>query len=144
MDAQRLAEILKGNPAFETLKARLERLAPVQDALLQALPAPLHAHVRVTMLEDTRLHLQVSSQAVAARLRLQAPSLIRHLQERAPGLASFQFHVAPLPASSHPRRPATAIPPEALAQFETLAGRLPPSPLKAALQRLLQVRGRSA
>ena len=143
MGAQRIHEILKENSAFGSLKARLDRLKPLQEALLQALPSPLHAHVQATLLDGPRLHVQVSSQAVAARLRLQSPSLIRHLRPLAPDISALQFHVAQPEATGRPHRPAASIPPEALAQFETLAGSLSPSPLKTAIRRLLQARGRS-
>lgn len=142
MGTQRLQEILGENPAFESLKARLGLLAPIQQALLQAVPHLLRSHVQVTALEGECLHLQVSSQAVAARLRQQSPTLVRHLKAVAPDIAELLFHVAPQTTTTRPTRVGSPIPPEALEAFESLAASLSPSPLKTALLRLLQARGR--
>ena len=142
MGTKPLQDIIGGDPVFGSLKARLKHMAPLQEALQQALPAALRPHAQVTGLEGARLQVQVSSQAVAAKLRMLSPSLIRSLQRLTPDISTLQFQVAP-PASPPSRhRVANGLPDEALAHFESLAGTLPPSTLRTAVLRLLQARGR--
>lgn len=142
MGTRPLQDIIGGDPVFGSLKARLEHMAPLQGALQQALPAALRSHAQVTGLEGVRLQVQVSSQAVAAKLRMLAPTLIRNLQRLSPEISTLQFQVVPPAAPPNRHRVASGLPDEALAHFEALAGTLPPSALRTAVLRLLEARGR--
>ncbi|MDE1942239.1 MAG: DUF721 domain-containing protein [Betaproteobacteria bacterium] len=117
-------------------------MAPLQEALQQALPAALQSHAQVTGVDGPRLQVQVSSQAVAAKLRMLAPTLLRNLQRLAPDISTVQFHVAPPAGSPTRHRAANELPDIALDDFESLAATLPPSTLRTAVLRLLQARGR--
>ncbi|MBU6504887.1 MAG: DUF721 domain-containing protein [Betaproteobacteria bacterium] len=117
-------------------------MAPLQEALQQALPAALRPHVQVTGQEGSRLQVQVSSQAVAAKLRMLSPTLIQNLQRLSPDISALQFQMVPPASPPNRHRMANGLPDEALAHFESLAGALPPSALRTAVLRLLQARGR--
>ncbi|MDE2343959.1 MAG: DUF721 domain-containing protein [Betaproteobacteria bacterium] len=137
-----MQDIIGGDPVFGSLKARLKHVAPLQEALQRALPAALRPHAQVTTVEGPRLQVQVSSQAVAAKLRMLAPTLLRDFQRLAPEISTVQFQVAPTAGSPSRHRMANELPDKALDHFESLAGALPPSPLRTAVLRLLQARGR--
>lgn len=91
------------------------------------------------------LTLYCDDGAVAARIKQQLPRLLLHFRQRGHDLTAIAVKVQvappPPPASPAARRP-RLLPAGALAEFAALSARLPPSPLKAALERMLARRSR--
>ncbi len=143
MNTRALLDILHRDQVFGALNTRMQSLTALQRAWQAALPASLRPHSRVVGVEGNRLLVETESNAMAAKLRQLAPTLTRAIAQVQPELASLRLQVAPT-ASRVParRRPSQPLSPEALGHFEALAETLPPSPLKAAVERLLETRKR--
>ncbi|MDE2258713.1 MAG: DUF721 domain-containing protein [Betaproteobacteria bacterium] len=141
MNPQALQDILRRDSVFGSLNARMQSLATLQQAWQAALPPGLRAHSRVIGTEDRCLLVQTENSAMAAKLRQLAPSLTRAVARVFPELESLRIRVASpesRPAVRH--RPAQPLSPEALEHFKKLYGTLAPSPLKTAIEHLLETR----
>jgi hypothetical protein len=143
MSTRALQEILRADQAFGALQSRVQSLTSLQQAWQAALPASLRPHSRVVGVDGNRLVVETESSAMAAKLRQLAPSLSRAIAQVQPEISALRLQVAPSANRVAPRmRPAQPLSPETLRHFETLAGTLAPSPLKTAVERLLEARKR--
>ncbi len=92
---------LPGTGRLSELLARSRDLRKMDILLTELLPAPLNAHCRILNIRNTVLVLAADSPVWAARLRFQAPQLVRHL---APHLSAkrYTIHVRVRPPESAP------------------------------------------
>jgi hypothetical protein len=81
--------------------------------------------------------------AVAAKLRQLAPRIVAEIVKFAPEVTSIQVEVQVTRGSDVPPRPRPAIGPRGLTSLSKLRDALPVSPLREALDRLLQRGARS-
>jgi hypothetical protein len=145
MPARKIHEVLANTGELRALSVQAQRLAQLQQVLLGALPSPLYSSARVSTLRSGRLVVLADNAAVAAKLRQLAPRLLRYVQERENQVTGIHIEVqVAVPqgvsgkASSERDLSLTAI-----SSFEGLAGSMKESPLKGALDRLVQRRKRA-
>ncbi len=141
MKPRALEDILHRDSDFGLLNTRLESLATLQHAWQAALPPGLRPYSRVIGTEGRCLMVQADNSAMVAKLRQLAPSLTRAVAQVHPELESLRIQVAlpeSRPVARH--RPAQPLSPEALEHFKKLYETLAPSPLKTAIEHLLEAR----
>lgn len=93
-----IARILEqvGTSGHLPISAKARQLTDLTRRIRDCLPAELAGHCRVIALRDGCLRLATESPAWAARLRFQAPRLIRQLRQRgAVTLHVVQVQIAP-------------------------------------------------
>ena len=144
MPARKINEVLVRTGELRTLSAQAQRLAQLQQVLLEALPSPLNRSARVSTLRAGRLVVLADNAAVAAKLRQLAPRLLRYVQERGNQITGIQVgvQVAVPQRLSGAASSARDLSLTALDSLEGLAGTLKESPLKDALERMVRRRKR--
>jgi hypothetical protein len=144
MPARKIDELLTRSGELRALSVQAQRLAKLQQVLLEALPSPLDRSARVSTLRAGRLVVLADNAAVAAKLRQLAPRLLRHVQERENQVTGIhiEVQVAVPQRLSGTASSARDLSLTALASLEGLAGTLKESPLKGALERMVQRRKR--
>ena len=145
MPARKINEVLVRTGELRALSAQAQRLAQLQQVLLEALPSPLNRSARVSTLRAGRLVVLADNAAVAAKLRQLAPRLLRYVQERDNQVTGIHVDVQVavpqrLSAKKASERDLSLA---AVSSFEGLAGTLKESPLKVALERFVQRRKRT-
>ncbi|MHB8354331.1 MAG: DciA family protein [Burkholderiales bacterium] len=141
MSSRALQDILHRDQAFGALQSQVQSLTALQQAWQAALPLSLRPHSRVIGVEGNRLLVETESNAMAAKLRQLTPSLSRAIAQVQPEISSLRLMVAPEASRGPVRvRPAQPLTAEALGHFAALAETLAPSPLKTAVERLLEAR----
>jgi len=143
MQPQRLDYFLRGLP--DALAHRVRQLVSLQQAYREIAPPALASVTRVGAYSQGRVTLFADSGAVAAKLKQVSPVLLLELQKRGLEVNLIEVRVQ---VSGRPARLAKSdknhrkISPQALDGVARLAGRLAPSPLREALQRLLAAQRR--
>lgn len=138
--SRRLNSILDDSPELHRLSSKAGRLRALQLLYEQVAPPSLARASHVLNLEQQMLLLAADNGAVAAKLRQLAPQLAQLFRDRGHEVTGIQVHVqVALPPARRSMAPAAlgAAGRQALAD---LAGKLPESPLKNALQRLARSR----
>jgi hypothetical protein len=145
MPARKIDEVLARSGELRALSAQAQRLAELQQVLHEAVPSSLVQFARVSTCRAGRLVVLADNAAVAAKLKQLAPRLLRHVQEREKQVTGIQIEVqVAVPqrvsstASSGRDLSLTAV-----RSLEGLAGTLKDSPLKGALERMVQRRKRA-
>jgi hypothetical protein len=140
MTSRSLQEHLVSGDSMARLAAHAQRLLQFQRSLEAALPAALAPHARVANFRLGKLFIHAANGAVAAKVRQLGPRLASELSNKGVKVTQIEVRVqAGIP--SPPRlarapRPAWVKQKQGLTQ---LSQELPGgSPLKAALERLLQ------
>lgn len=139
------AHVLLGQTgsALARIAAQLHVLRAWQGALAKWLPPELAARCQVTRVQGGALHILVSSGAISTRLRQQAPTLLKLLQQMdlADAASLQQLHIKVQPAlfSASKRRPSQAqLPRNALLTLTETARNLPEGPLRTALAKMIR------
>jgi hypothetical protein len=136
---QPLSRIFAVHPAIAEWDARRLQDAAVYQLIRRHLPRPLADRVRVAISADGVLELAVDTGAIAAMLRQRSPELLAALRSERTEFTGIRIRVQ-VRVESGPAPKATQNQPdrESLLPLAALAAELPPSPLKAALQRLIR------
>lgn len=144
MPARKIHEVLARSGELRALSAQAQRLAQLQQVLLEALPSPLYRSARVSTLRAGRLVVLADNATVAAKLRQLAPRLLRHVQERENQVTGIHIEVQVAVPQGVSRKASSErdLSLTTIDSFEGLAGTLKESPLKGALDRLVQRRKR--
>lgn len=142
MPAAKLGQFLRGLP--EPLVRRARRLAELQQAYSETAPRALLAFSRVGAFQEGRVTLFAANGAVAAKLKQLLPELLLGLQNRGEvNLIEVKVQVSATPPVPAPPGPGTRkISPQGLKSVKQLAARLPPSPLRSALESLVAAQRR--
>jgi hypothetical protein len=134
---QPLAEVLGRTDAFAMLRAGVEQIAALERDLAQLLPEYLATSVAPGFVKDGALTVFAAHSALAARLRHLEPRLVAELQQRGWNVRTLAVKVRPRAAAA-PQPPKEArMTPVGAAALRSLSEALPPSPLKAALARMV-------
>ena len=145
MPVQKIGDVIARSGGLEALARHARRLSDLQLLLLEATPSELAAATRVTDLKAGTLVVLADNPAVAAKLRQLAPRLLKHVQKQQPEITGIRVGVQvkthKIKGEDDVTRP--SLPPEAIQDLAGLAEALPPSPLKAALGRMLSRRRRA-
>ena len=136
---QTLSRILATNPAVAGWEARRRREALLSAVIRRHLPRQLANRVRVVNGDGEQLELAVDAGAIAAVVRQRTPDLVAALRHENWQFTGIRVRVQ-VRTDAAPKLKTKANQPdrESLRPLAELARRLPPGPLKAALERLLR------
>lgn len=134
-----MAALLHTTGDIKALVAKAERLAQWQKRYADLAPPALARASRVTGLRSGTLLLRADNAAVAAKLKQQAPRLVKALNQLAGEVTSIRVQVQPQQALRPHGASAVkqGLPPAAVAQFEALSAAIPDPRLKSALGNLV-------
>jgi hypothetical protein len=143
--AQKIGDVIARSGDLKALALHARRLSDLQPLYLETVPSSLAAASRITDLKAGTLVILADNPAVAAKLRQLVPRVLKHLQNQQPEITGIRVGVQvkthKIKAEDDVTRP--SLPPEAIQDLGQLAAAMPPSPLKAALGRMLARRGRA-
>jgi len=135
--SQSLKSLLSGSAALRPLLAHVQQLNQWQARYLEFAPPSLARSSRVGQVEQGHLILLADNGAVAAKLRQMLPTLLEEFQRRSCPIREIWVRVE-VTARVVRRPSAHLLSPPARQAVGELAGTLADSPLKNALERLLQ------
>jgi len=133
---RRLNTLLSSNTELKTLSAQAEKIAHIQKLWGRVTPPPLNQHSYAGLIRDGEITVYTSSSAVAAKLKLLTPQLLRNLQNEGFEVTAIRIEVQVKSQPRAPARIALRITPRAAQNLLELAKRLPDSPLQSALKKL--------
>ena len=145
MPARKIGDLITHSGELRALSGHARRMAELQQVLLEAVPTSLIHATRVKSYRAGMLTVLAGNAAVASKLRQLAPRLLRHVQERENQVTGIEVEVQ----VAAPQRVSATAPSDrdlsltTIRSLEGLAGTLKESPLKGALERLVQRRKRA-
>jgi len=139
----KLDRILSADGELQPVIAKARDLRAVAGVVLGFLSADLARCTRVGNLKDGKLTLIATHSAVAAKLQLLAPALIRILHDRRWQVTSVSVRVQPnAPRAAAPEGQKTVhLSTHALDSLRALHSRMTPSPARDALAKMLRRHG---
>jgi hypothetical protein len=135
---RRLGALFKDNTELQRLASQSTELAALQGLWSSVVPPALSPYTRAGGLQHRRITVFADNGAVAAKLKLLAPSLLKNLQIKGVEVTSIRVQVQ---VKSQPRAnagPARHLSRRASLTLQELAQKLPDSDLRASLERLAQ------
>ena len=133
---RRLKALLKENTEILALSDVAGRLASLQKIWESIVPPPLLPHTRTGGVKHRRITIFADNGAVAAKIKLLAPGLLKNLQNKGVDVTSIRVEVQVVSRARRPLRQVPTISKEAAASLEQLAQKLPETSLAMALRRL--------
>lgn len=133
---RRLKALFKENTEILALSGVVNRLAELQKIWDGIVPPPLRPYVRAGGVRHGRITVFADNGAVAAKLKLLAPNLLKNLQNKGVEVTSIRVEVQVISRPQRPQRAPRKLSAQAAASLESLSAELPESPLGAALHRL--------
>lgn len=133
---QRLNTLLSRDPSLKSIVAQAENQSAIQKIWAAIAPPPFNLQCHTGSIKDGQLALYTSNGAVAAKLKLLAPNLLKKLQKLGLEVTSIRVEVQ---VKSQPRARTRMRPPlsrNAAKSILEFAKNLPDSPLQKALNRL--------
>jgi hypothetical protein len=133
---QRLNTIFGREPSLKSISAQAEKLSATQKIWAAIAPAPFGQQCHTGLVHDGQLTLYTSSGAVAAKLKLLIPNLLKKMQKYGLEVTSIRVEVQ---VKSQPRARTRVRPPlskNAAKKLLEFAKNLPDSPLQQALNRM--------
>jgi hypothetical protein len=139
---QKIGDVIANSSNLKSLTRQAQRLRDLEHLLFEATPLALARASRVTNLKSGTLVVAADNAAIAAKLRQLAPRLLLHMAKQGFEVTGIQIEVQVKPHKIKAEDEVTkrSLPADAIQEFERLSGRLPPSPLKSALARLVSRR----
>ncbi|MDP2785472.1 MAG: DUF721 domain-containing protein [Sulfurimicrobium sp.] len=139
MSARKLQSYFGATATLAALAGQAERVRALQQHWEQVAPSPLAQMCKVSGLQDQVLVLYANNGAIAAKVRQLAPTMLDKLKKRGLEVTAIQVRVqacflAPEQKPIKTLRLGSA----GVESLRQLAGRLEASPLKQALERLLE------
>lgn len=138
MVAHTAHSFLSAATSLQTLLQQAQKLLALQETWNEVAPKPLAAASRVGAISQQILVIYTSNGAVAAKLKQIAPTLLAKLQARGVEVTAIRIDVqvtSPVP-SKKPKD--LSVSRNALSSLNKLEESLADSPLKSALQSLIQ------
>jgi len=139
----KLDRILAAEGDLQPVLAKTRELRALSGLVQNFLTTELRAQTRVANFKDGKLALLAANSAVAAKLRLLAPALARFLQERRMQVSLVSVRVQPIESLKKACGPQKSVhfSTPALERLRELYERLPASPARDALARMLRRHG---
>lgn len=139
MSARKLRSFFGSSATLAALSAQVDHLLELQRVWTRIAPPSLVQSCNVASLRDGVMALYASNGAVAAKVRQLTLSLLEKAKKNGVEVTAISVRVQarPLPREDKPIK-TLRFGPAALASMRQLAGGLDPSPLREALERLLQ------
>jgi len=140
---RRLNALFKENAGIQALASQVNQLASLQKIWSEIAPPALQLHSRVGGITQRRITVFADNGAVAAKLKLLAPTLLKNLQIKGVEVTSIRVEVQVKSVPKRPKKAPRDLSESAAGSLSSLAGKLPESPLRTALERLAS-KGRKA
>jgi hypothetical protein len=133
---QRLKALFRNNAELHALADAAGKVTGLQKVWAEVVPETLSPHTRAGGLKHRRLTVFADNGAVAAKLKLLSPNLLKNLQNKGLEVTSIRIEVQV--QSKRRARPASArtLSSGAASSLSQFAEQLPDSPLRDALRRL--------
>jgi len=139
MSARKLRSFLDSSATLVALSAQVERLLELQRIWERIAPPNLAHACNVASLRDQVLALYANNGAVAAKVRQLAPTLLEKAQKSGLEVTAISVRVQARPEMPENKPIKTLhLGPSAAASLRLLAGRLEESPLRQAVERMLE------
>ena len=132
-----IGDALASNDAFAALREGVARLQALETDIRACLPEYLRGNVSPAGTEGDTLTLLTPHNALAARLRHLAPTLVSALQSRGWQINALKVRIRPIPAAPEPQAKTARLSPVGIACLDALRASLEPSPLKTALDTMV-------
>lgn len=132
-----IGDALASNDAFAALREGVARLQALETDIRAALPDYLRGNVSPAGTEGDTLTLLTPHNALAARLRHLAPTLVSALQSRGWQIQAIKVRIRPIPVAPEPPRKTARISPVGIACLDALRASLDDSALKTALETMV-------
>ena len=142
MAAHKIGDILAATDKLKALSRAAHHLAELERLLLSATPHALSEATRVKSFRAGTLFISADNAAVASKLKLLAPQLLIQIREREPEVTKIRVEVQPAPGAAANRSRKRAITDGTLSELRNLAEGLGDSPLKSALNRMVEHHGK--
>ncbi|KAG0187569.1 hypothetical protein DFQ28_006108 [Apophysomyces sp. BC1034] len=133
-----LAELMSSSAELAALQAGMRQVAALETALQAVLPDYLVPHVHTGPIKDQTLTLFADHNALAARLRHLAPTVLAELQQRGFSLRAIKVRVRPRAMPATPQGKQARVSKAGADCLLELADSLEPSPLQQAVARMAQ------
>lgn len=133
---RRLKALFRDHAELHALADAAGRVTSLQNVWNGIVPEALRAHTRAGSVKHRRLTVFADNGAVAAKLKLLSPNLLKNLQNKGLEVTSIRIEVQV--QSKHRTRPVSArtLSSQASSSLSQFAEQLPDSPLRDALRRL--------
>jgi hypothetical protein len=138
--SQRLNSFITSNKELSQISGKVRQLRAIQRHYEQISPATLLRSSQVIQLDNFVLTLGANNSAVAAKLRQMTPELIKQLQLHGCEVTGIQVRVQVTIPTTPTSNKTPVISPQGKQKILDLADKLSESPLKQALQRLIDKR----
>ena len=133
---RKFRSLLNASPELKAIALQAEQVAQIQKKWAAIAPAPFNQHCRTGLVRSGLLTIYTSCNAVAAKLKILTPSLLKKLQKEGVEVTSICVQVQ---VESKPRMPTARrlhVSRAATQKLLGLAETLPESVLKTALEKL--------
>lgn len=144
MPAQPAHSFLSAATSLQTLLQQAQKLLALQETWSEITPRPLATASRVGAVSRQTLVVYTNNGAVAAKLKQIAPTLLAKLQARGIEVTAIRIDVQVAPPAPGKKPKDLSVSPNALSSLNKLEESLADSPLKSALQNLIQRHSNSA
>ena len=135
---RQLSMLLKENAGLRALANRVDHLAGLQSIWDDIVPQALRPYARVGGISHRRITLFADNGAVAAKIKLLAPTLLKNLKIKGVEVTSIRVEVQVKSIPQRPPKHPRHLSREAASSLSALAGTLPDSQLRSALERLAE------
>ncbi len=135
---RRLNAFLKENAGLQALASQANHLTRLQHLWEQIVPEALKPYTRVGGVTQRRVTVFADNGAVAAKLKMLAPTLLKNLKIKGVEVTSIRIEVQVQSTARRPEKPRRHLSQAASERLKALAHDLPPSALRDALERLAQ------
>jgi hypothetical protein len=133
---QRIDAFFKGSAELRSIAGQAEMLVDLQKIWNSVVPEPMRKFTRTGRLEHRSITVFADNGAVAAKLKLLAPTLLKNLQIKGVDVTSIRVEVQVQSARPEPLKTPRNLSLDAAASLTQLAETLPESPLREAIERL--------
>lgn len=133
---RRINALFKENAELATLSGRADSLSVSQKIWQSIVPDPLNRFTQAGNIKHKRLTVYADNGAIAAKVKLLLPSLLKKLQNQGLELTSIRVQVQVKSTPRKREKTPRSISPLASSQLNDLAEQLRGSPLGEALTRL--------
>lgn len=139
----KLDQILAAEGDLQPVLSKTRELRALSELVQNFLATELRGETRVANLKEGKLALVAANSAVAAKLRLLAPALVRFLQERRMQVILVSVRVQPIESLKTARGAQKSVhfSTHAIERLRELYERLPASPARDALAQMLRRHG---
>lgn len=133
---RRLNTLFKENAGLRALASQVGQLAGLQKTWNDIVPQALQAHTRVGGISHRRITVFADNGAVAAKIKLLAPTLLKNLKIKGVEVTSIRVEVQVKSVPPRLYKPPRRLSRKAADSLTGLAEALPDSLLRSALERL--------